>query len=121
MQGDGGDDYLYEEGHSFVAGGTGDDWIDSYGANAVIGFNAGDGADSLRVADTLTLSLGGGICEAGLSLRDDACEPVLSSGAHSVRCSLPSWFASRASPAIRPLIAGRDIRVYRLDGQFGCV
>src|SRR2546423_650693 len=118
MQGDGGDDYLYEEGHSFVAGGTGNDWIDSYGANAVIGFNAGDGADSLRVADALTLSLGGGIGEAGLSLRDDAGELVLSSGADSVRFSLPSWFAPGAWPAMRLQIVGEEIRVYDLNGIF---
>ena len=67
-------------GSNFVVGGTGDDWIDSHASGNVIAFNAGDGHDTVYAANTLTLSLGGGIAPSNLALSQDGAELVLSLG-----------------------------------------
>lgn len=84
-----GDDYLYVDAlpdsagsrGGFIVGGLGNDWIDCYSANNVIAFNAGDGQDTVYARDKLTISLGGGIEIASLSLGKDGSDLVLSLGA----------------------------------------
>lgn len=76
-----GNDYVYFEGHSLVIGGLGDDWIDVYGFNGVVAFNPGDGADTMFVNDSFTLSIGGGVTSADLSLTADGDDVVVNVGA----------------------------------------
>ncbi len=64
-------DYLYHEGNAFVIGGLGDDFIDGRGPGSVVAFNPGDGNDFLYAAHALTLSIGGGITAADLSLTQE--------------------------------------------------
>ena len=73
-----GDDFmLTDDGASFIIGGSGDDWIEGYSAGNVVAFNAGDGQDTIYAVAPLTLSLGGGIHAADLSLRRDGTDLVL--------------------------------------------
>jgi Ca2+-binding RTX toxin-like protein len=80
LAGGGGDDYLYYEGRSLAIGGAGDDWIDIYGANGIVAFNPGDGADTIGVNASFTLSIGGGVGAADLSLSEDGADLVISVG-----------------------------------------
>lgn len=99
MDGGEGDDYLYEEGGTLVMGGPGDDWIDHFGPGGVVSFNAGDGADAIYVAGSLTLSLGGGINPASMSLSGDGGDLVLALGGGD---SIRLVHAFRADPAAWP-------------------
>ncbi|MGQ0578864.1 MAG: putative Ig domain-containing protein [Betaproteobacteria bacterium] len=89
FDGGAGDDFVYADGApnftnsgaNFIVGGTGDDWIASYAAGNVVAFNVGDGRDTVYVSNTLTLSLGGGISPASLSIRQDFTDLVLTIGA----------------------------------------
>jgi Ca2+-binding RTX toxin-like protein len=95
------DDYVYHEGTTFVVGGPGDDWIDNYGPGAVIAFNAGDGNDVVYAADSFTLSLGGGVESADLSLSENDAGLLVSIGANdSVRLSRELEDDPRAWPEI---------------------
>jgi Ca2+-binding RTX toxin-like protein len=106
-----GDDYVYEEGHSFVAGGPGDDVIEHYGPEGVIAFNRGDGADTVRVAGSLTLSLGGGITAGDIALAADGADYVLSlGGGDSIR--LTGLDPQLSSVTVQ--IVADDIRTYDL-------
>jgi Ca2+-binding RTX toxin-like protein len=79
-----GDDVISAgNGADFIAGGRGNDTIDVGADQDVIAFNKGDGADTLLSASWRrdTLSLGGGIRYADLSLRKSGNDLVLSLGA----------------------------------------
>ncbi len=75
LDGGAGDDSIYDEiGGQFVIGGAGNDVVNAYGASApsIIAFNPGDGHDTIYAAESLVLSLGGGITPADLGLALDA-------------------------------------------------
>jgi Ca2+-binding RTX toxin-like protein len=80
LEGGEGDDYLYYEWRSIAIGGPGDDWIDVYGFNGIVAFNPGDGADTIGVNQSFTLSIGGGVAAADLSLSEDGADIVVSVG-----------------------------------------
>jgi Ca2+-binding RTX toxin-like protein len=80
LDGGEGDDYLYYEWRSIAIGGPGDDWIDVYGFNGIVAFNPGDGADTIGANESFTLSIGGGIGAADLSLSEDGADLVISVG-----------------------------------------
>ena len=78
------DDDLYDGfGRQFIAGGSGNDYVGVYGDHSVIAFNPGDGADTVYATAALTLSIGGsiGIADLTLSLDDDSDDLILSVGA----------------------------------------
>ena len=89
LDGGAGDDYFYADGRpanagggaNFVVGGAGFDWVDSYAAGNVVALNHGDGTDTVAVAAAVTLSLGGGIAAADLTLSRDGDAILLSTGA----------------------------------------
>jgi Ca2+-binding RTX toxin-like protein len=76
-----GEDFVYEEGNAFVIGGVGDDYVEHFGDGGVIAFNPGDGNDTVYAAGGFTLSIGGGITTADLSLVRDGEDLVLAVGA----------------------------------------
>ena len=81
-----GDDYTYDEGGTFVIGGAGDDWIDHYGDGGVVAFNPGDGNDTVQVEGAVTLSIGGGVQPADLSLGQDGTDLIIDvAGTDSIR------------------------------------
>ncbi|MGH8634540.1 MAG: putative Ig domain-containing protein, partial [Burkholderiales bacterium] len=88
LEGGAGDDGIYADGTpnypdggtNFVVGGAGDDSIGSYAAGNVIAFNPGEGHDTVYAANALTLSLGGGVNPAALSLSQDGTDLVLAIG-----------------------------------------
>ncbi|MGH9782708.1 MAG: calcium-binding protein, partial [Terriglobia bacterium] len=89
LDGGAGDDNLFangapnsvDGGSNFVVGGSGNDFVGSTAMGNVIAFNAGDGQDTIYVLNTLTLSLGGGLTPAALSLSQDGTDLVLAIGA----------------------------------------
>ncbi|HEX4893420.1 MAG TPA: putative Ig domain-containing protein, partial [Hyphomicrobiaceae bacterium] len=87
LDGGAGNDYLYEEGHAFVIGATGDDQVVNYGPDSIVAYNAGDGNDTILVGSPLTLSLGGGLTTADMSLSVEGWDLLLTAGAGSIRLS----------------------------------
>ncbi|MGH8621437.1 MAG: putative Ig domain-containing protein, partial [Burkholderiales bacterium] len=89
LEGGAGDDNLFangapnsvDGGSNFVVGGSGNDFVGSTAMGNVIAFNAGDGQDTIYVLNTLTLSLGGGLTPAALSLSQDGTDLVVAIGA----------------------------------------
>jgi Ca2+-binding RTX toxin-like protein len=113
LDGGAGDDFLYVEGHSFVIGGEGDDSISNYGDGTVIAFNPGDGHDTVQASGNMTLSIGGGIGVADLSLDRDGDDLVLSVGASdSIRLTRAGEVDPQAWPQMTLQLFGS---VHRYD------
>lgn len=104
LDGGTGDDDLYGgSGGQFIAGGSGNDYVGVYGDSSVIAFNPGDGADTVYAAAALTLSIGGGIgvADLTLSLDDESDDLILSIGANdSIRLTREFEADPQAWPSI---------------------
>lgn len=104
LDGGAGDDDLYGgSGGQFIAGGSGNDYVGVYGDSSVIAFNPGDGADTVYAAAALTLSIGGGIgvADLTLSLDDESDDLILSIGANdSIRLTREFEADPQAWPSI---------------------
>src|SRR5581483_7492524 len=111
-----GDDLVYvQNGRNFVIGGAGVDEIDVFGADSVLAFNRGDGQDLAYAGERFTLSLGGGIAAADLSLEADGVDLILRTGGNdAVRLSRQFEPDPSAWPEFRLQIIGDDVRVYDL-------
>jgi Ca2+-binding RTX toxin-like protein len=117
LLGGGGGDYLHVESLGFVAGGSGDDWIENFGDAAVIAFNPGDGNDTVYVAGSLTLSIGGGIGIADLSLSRDGDDLVLAVGnSDSIRLTRQGEADPQAWPQITLQLFG-SVHTYDLTAS----
>ncbi|HUW25975.1 MAG TPA: putative Ig domain-containing protein [Gallionella sp.] len=99
MGGEGYDDLLASVSNDLLIGGKGDDYITGYDGHNVILFNRGDGQDefdpwsSNEGLQANTLSLGGGISYADLSIRDGGDDLVLDMG-DGDSIFLYGWFDS---------------------------
>ena len=114
-----GDDFISFEGPALVIGGTGDDWTDVRGAGAVVAFNPGDGADTLYVAESFTLSIGGGIAPADLSLSAEGEDLLVHVGAaDSVRLTRQWEDEPQSWPAITLQLFG-SVHTYDLTAAIG--
>ncbi|MDP2242366.1 MAG: putative Ig domain-containing protein [Burkholderiales bacterium] len=92
--GNGDDTVLVSGGTGFVIGGRGNDEIQNYASGSmVVAFNARDGHDTIYEDAPLTLSLGGGIQAANLSLRRDGADMVLEIGADDSIRLTREWVA----------------------------
>lgn len=82
-------------GNDFIAGGKHDDTIQTGAGSNLIAYNSGDGRDVILpgVGASNTLSLGGGIDEAVLSLRASGQDLILSAGNDS-EITFRDWYAS---------------------------
>jgi len=90
-----GDDVINAgSGADFIAGGRGNDTVDAGQDYDVIAFNRGDGADTVLTSSWQrdTLSLGGGIRYADLSLRKDGNNLVLDMG-QGDSITFQDWYA----------------------------
>lgn len=99
LDGGAGDDLIHGgRGSSLIAGGSGDDiLLTGYGSDVIV-FNRGDGTDTIisdRFADN-TLSLGGGIRYADLSLSRQGKNLVVNTGGDD-RIVLKNWYAGKHS------------------------
>ena len=114
-----GDDDIYEEGSTLVIGGAGDDWIDHFGDGGVIAFNPGDGDDTVYAAGAMTLSIGGGVQPADLSLSQDGADLVLDvAGAGSIRLTR-QWEADPSAwPQITLQLFG-SVHLYDFNAALG--
>jgi Ca2+-binding RTX toxin-like protein len=116
LEGGDGDDYIYYEWRSLAIGGPGDDWIDIYGFNGIVAFNPGDGADTISVNESFTLSIGGGVGAADLSLSEDGADILISVGDQdSVRLTRDEGGGPGNWPAIILQLFG-SAHVYYLGG-----
>jgi Ca2+-binding RTX toxin-like protein len=91
--GSGNDTILTGFGADFIAAGTGNDTIDAGGDQDIIAFNKGDGADTVLTSSWQrdTLSLGGGIKYADLSLSKTGNNLVLNLGG-SDSMTFKDWY-----------------------------
>jgi len=80
---------------NFFAGGAGSDTITTSSGADVIGFNRGDGADTVAYSTGTdnTLSLGGGIAYADISLRRTGNDLIVDTGAGD-QITFQSWYSS---------------------------
>jgi Ca2+-binding RTX toxin-like protein len=69
-----------DEGENLLIGGLGDDTVDLQSSYSIVAFNAGEGEDTIYAANAFTLSVGGGVQLASLSLRKEGSELVLAIG-----------------------------------------
>ena len=88
-------------GNSFIAGGTGNDTINTGSGADVIAFNRGDGADVVAQSSGVdnTLSLGGGIAYADISLRRNGNDLIVDVGAGD-QVTLQSWYSSSTNRSV---------------------
>ncbi|HEX9875714.1 MAG TPA: calcium-binding protein, partial [Gammaproteobacteria bacterium] len=116
LEGGDGEDYLYHEGHSIAIGGAGDDWFDVYAPDGVIAFNPGDGNDTVYAIESFTLSIGGGVTPAELSLSPDGDAILLKVGASdSVRLTREFEDEPQAWPTITLQLFG-SVHTYDFNG-----
>ena len=80
---------------NFFAGGAGNDTITTGSGVDIIGFNRGDGADTVAYSTGTdnTLSLGGGIAYADLSLRRNGNDLIVDAGSGD-QVTFQSWYTS---------------------------
>jgi Ca2+-binding RTX toxin-like protein len=100
-----GDDLLFgESGSDWIAGGKGNDTIDAGEGNNLIAFNRGDGADTVShdASGRDTISLGGGIAYADLSLSKQGSDLLLNTGA-SERIMFKDWYAATPQHSVANL------------------
>lgn len=107
LDGGSGDDTIDAgSGNDFIAAGKGNDSITAGTGKDVIAFNRGDGKDTLHAtagdAGSDTLSLGGGIRYADLTLRKSGSDLVLGLGAGE-QIVAKGWYASGANRSIATL------------------
>jgi Ca2+-binding RTX toxin-like protein len=89
-------------GREFFAGGAGDDEITTGAGADVIAFNRGDGADVVNAsagADN-TLSLGGGIRYADVTLAKNANDLVLNLGGNGDKITFKDWYAAPGNRSV---------------------
>ena len=95
MGGAGTDTITGSSAANFFAGGAGNDSINPGTGADVIGFNRGDGADTVAYStgNDNTLSIGGGIAYADLSLRRSGNDLIVDAGAGD-QITFQSWYSS---------------------------
>ena len=106
-------------GSDFIAGGKGNDSIDSGSGRDVIAFNRGDGADTVVGSgfDRDTLSLGGGIRYADLSLRKSGTDLILDAG-QGDSLTFKGWYSSsdrRSIDTLQVVTVGGDYSASSTD------
>ncbi len=118
------DDDLYDGfGRQFIAGGSGNDYVGVYGDYSVIAFNPGDGADTVYAAAALTLSIGGsiGVADLTLSLDDESDDLILSIGASdSIRLTRQYEVDTQAWPPITLQLFG-SAHLYDFNGAIAAL
>jgi VCBS repeat-containing protein len=104
--GAGNDTIVADRGNDFIAGGLGNDTITAGTGKDVIAFNRGDGKDILKAsgndAKTDTLSLGGGIRYADLTLKKNGSDLVLGVGEQD-QITAANWYTSSGNRTIGTL------------------
>jgi Ca2+-binding RTX toxin-like protein len=118
------DDDLYDGfGRQFILGGSGNDYVGVYGDHSVIAFNPGDGADTIYAAAALTLSIGGsiGVADLTLSLDDESDDLILSVGASdSIRMTRQYEADPQAWPVITLQLFG-SAHLYDFNGAIAAL
>ncbi len=116
--GTGGDEIVAGKGSDVIAGGQGNDTVRTGSGADIILFNRGDGSDTLiadRAGDN-TLSLGGGIRYADLSLAKSGKDLVVGTGGDD-RMVLKDWYGGKRSILNLQVIldASRDFDAESVD------
>lgn len=118
------DDDLYDGfGRQFIAGGSGNDYVGVYGDYSVIAFNPGDGTDTVYAAAALTLSIGGsiGVADLTLSLDVESDDLILSIGASdSIRLTRQYEADPQAWPPITLQLFG-SAHLYDFNGAIAAL
>jgi trimeric autotransporter adhesin len=116
LDGGAGYDTLGHEARSFVVGGADDDWIGNYGSGGVIAYNSGDGLDDIYAAESFTLSIGGGVMPADLSVRAEGDGLILTIGENDAIRLWPEWEEDVPTwPEITLQLFGAAIHTYDFD------
>jgi Ca2+-binding RTX toxin-like protein len=120
LDGGAGGDFIFGgRGSSLIVGGIGNDFIHTGRGNDVILFNRGDGTDTVladRSADN-TLSFGGGIGYADLSLSRSGKDLVVSAGGED-RIVLREWYAGKRSVSHLQFVLDTDYDPTAPDGLY---
>jgi Ca2+-binding RTX toxin-like protein len=101
---DGDDTLLAGNGNDLVAGGGGNDVIDTGAGRNVIAFNLGDGQDVVlpNAGSQNTISLGGGISYADLSLSKSGNDLVLVTGSDEA-ITFKDWYSDTVNQSVADL------------------